>query len=293
LQESRAGTPGNALHPLTRYSYLPLAFLTAIFGPILVLFPGSTEDYWSWPIQPDMSAVWVGSAYTFGAVAISTMLLRGRWTEAIVPVISTWPFSVVMLAATIIHNDRFFLGTLNYYVWLAIYVYLPFALPVMYFLNGRQDPGVSVTDTLLPVRLRVVLSVAGAVTALYGLLLIFEANTVLDTWPWQLTPLMAKVIGGWLLFIATGTLWTAIEARYAAYRYYFPVAALWFALLFVASVANRDDFDDGLSKPLYFAVLATAIVGSLAIYRLMGRSESRATLSPVEVGGQRHDPTSL
>jgi hypothetical protein len=275
---------------LTRFSYLPLAVLTAIFGPILVLFPGSTEDYWSWPIRLDMSAVWVGAAYTFGAAAISTMLLRGRWTEAIVPVISTWPFSVVMLAATIIHNDRFFLGTVNYYIWLAIYVYLPFALPVMFFLNRQQDPGVSATDTLLPVRLRFVLSVVGAATALYGLLLIFEANAVLDTWPWQLTPLMAKVIGGWLLFIATGTLWTAVEARYAAYRYYFPVAAFWFALLLVASFANRDDFNDGLSKPLYFVVLATAIVGSLAIYRLMGRSGSRAAMSPVEVGGQRHDP---
>jgi len=282
LQETRAGKPGNALHPLTRYSYLPLAVLTAIFGPILVLFPGSTEDYWSWPIRPDMSAVWVGAAYTFGAAAISTMLARGLWTEAIVPVISTWPFSVVMLAATIIHNDRFFLGTANYYIWLAIYIYLPFALPVMFFLNRQQDPGVTATDRFIPIGLRLVLSVVGAVTALYGLLLIAEGKAVLDTWPWQLTPLMAKVIGGWLLFIATGSLWTAIEARYAAYRYYFLVAAFWFALLLVASIANRDDFNDGLSTPLYFAALTTAIVGSLAIYLLMERSDVPATVLPVE-----------
>jgi hypothetical protein len=209
------------------------------------------------------------------------MLLRGRWTEAIVPVMSTWPFSVVMLAATIIHNDRFFLGTANYYIWLAIYIYLPFALPVMFFLNRRQDPGVTPTDTFLPVGLRVVLSLVGAITALFGLLLIFESKAVFDTWPWQLTPLMGMVIGGWLLFIATGTLWTAIEARYAAYRYYFPIAAIWFALLFVASIANWDDFNDGLSKPLYFAALTTAIVGGLAIYLLMERSDSTATRSAV------------
>lgn len=282
MQETRVGGRGNTLHPLTRYSYLPLASLTAIFGPILVLFPGSTEDYWSWPIRPDMSAVWVGSAYTFGAVAISTMLLRGRWTEAIVPVLSTWPFSVVMLAATIIHNDRFFLGTANYYIWLAIYLYLPVVLPVMFFLNRRQDPGATSTDTVLPVGLRVVLSVVGAMTGLYSLLLISESKAVLDTWPWQLTPLMAKVIGGWLLFIATGTLWTAFEARYAAYRYYFPVAAFWFALLLVASIANRDDFNNGLSKPLYFAALTTAIVGSLAIYLLMERADVPTTALPVE-----------
>ena len=282
MQETRAGQPGNALHPLTRYSYLPLAFLAAIFGPILVLFPGSTEDYWSWPIRPDMSAVWVGAAYTFGAGAISAMLLRGRWTEAIVPVISTWPFSVVMLAATIIHNDRFLEGTANYYIWLAIYIYLPFALPVMFILNRREDPGVTSADILLPAGLRVVLPVVGAFSALYGLLLIFENKAVLDAWPWQLTPLMAKVIGGWLLFISTGILWTAVEARYAAYRYYFPVAAFWFTLLLAASIANREDFNDGLSQPLYFAALTTAIVGSLGIYVLMERSGLAETALPVE-----------
>jgi hypothetical protein len=152
----------------------------------------------------------------------------------------------------------------------------------MFFLNRQQDPGITPTDVLLPVRLRVVLSAIGVMTALYGLLLVAELNAVLDTWPWQLTPLMAKVIGGWLLFIATGTLWTAIEARYAAYRYYFRVAALWFALLFVASAANRDDFNDGLSKPLFFVALAAAIIGSLAIYWLMERFDSTATVSPVE-----------
>jgi hypothetical protein len=229
-----------------------------------------------------MSAVWVGAAYTFGAGAISAMLLRGRWTEAIVPVISTWPFSVVMLAATIIHNDRFLEGTANYYIWLAIYIYLPFALPVMFILNRREDPGVTSADILLPAGLRVVLPVVGAFSALYGLLLIFENKAVLDAWPWQLTPLMAKVIGGWLLFISTGILWTAVEARYAAYRYYFPVAAFWFTLLLAASIANREDFNDGLSQPLYFAALTTAIVGSLGIYVLMERSGLAETALPVE-----------
>ena len=69
-----------------RWCFTPLAALTAVFGPLLFLLPGSTEDYWSWPIRPDMSAVWVGVAYTFGAIAITTMLITGKWRFAMVPV---------------------------------------------------------------------------------------------------------------------------------------------------------------------------------------------------------------
>jgi len=275
-QASATYRASNTLHWLTRYSFLPLVAFTGIFGPLLVLMPGSTRDYWSWPIAPDLSAVWVGAGYTFGAVAISTMLLRGRWTEAIVPILGTWPFSIVMLLATILHNDRFFTDTANYYIWLAIYLYLPFALPVMFVLNRSADPGANPSDRVLPTRVRLLLTTVGVMTGAYGLLLVCGLSAVVDTWPWPLTPLMAKVVGGWLLFIATGAMLTAVEARYAAYRYYFPVSAFWFALLLVASIANSDDLDSGASGPLFLAAVMAAAVGSLGIFLLLERGSRRA-----------------
>src|SRR5688500_5521346 len=109
------------LVPLVYGVFAPHALLTAIFGPALALFAESTHAYWAWEIKPAMSAVWLGAAYTFGAIALATMLAVGRWRAAIVPVVGTWAFAIVALAATLLHQDRFFLGTLNYYVWLAIY----------------------------------------------------------------------------------------------------------------------------------------------------------------------------
>jgi hypothetical protein len=91
-----------------------------------------------------------------------------------------------------------------------------------------------------------------------------------------LTLLMAKVVGGWLLFIAAGALCTLVEVRYAAYRYYFPVAAFWFALLFVASLFNLNDFDDaGAGKLPFLAAVAGAAAGSLGIFLLMERRTAR------------------
>ena len=256
----------NSLHPFTRYSFLPLALVTAVFGPLLVFLPGSNDDYWAWPIRPDMSAVWVGAGYTFGAVAISTMLLRGRWNESIVPVMATWPFSIVMLLATIVHNDRFFTDTPNYYVWLAIYLYLPIALPLMFLLNYRRDPGPSPSEVFLSGWIRCLLTVIGLAIALYSLLLVASTKTAMGAWPWQLSPLMAKVVGGWLLFIATGAILTVLEARYVAYRTYFPIVGFWFALLLFATIVNRDDLNHSLSEPLFFVALVLAVVGSAGIF---------------------------
>lgn len=213
-----------------------------------------------------MSAVWVGAGYTFGAVAITTMLLLGRWSASIVPVVSTWPFAVVMLAATIIHNDRFFTNTGNYGVWLLIYAVLPFALPAMYWQGRRHNPPPSARDTTLPGLLCYGFVSAGLVALVMGLTLVLAPSALDEAWPWHLTPLMSRVVGGWLLFIATGGLYPLFERRYKAYRFYLPVAAFWFAILLVGSLLNRDDFDSNLlATPLYFAALVITVVALLII----------------------------
>jgi hypothetical protein len=264
------------LGPLVRICFTPLAIFTAIFGPLLLLFPSSTEDYWAWAIRPAMSAIWVGAGYTFGAIAITTMLIAGRWRSSIVPIIATWPFAVVMLAATLIHNDRFFTDKVGYFIWLAIYVILPWALPAMYILNRSRDPGPSPEDLLLPQPLRFVLAGAGIIVGPVGILMVLAPSVLDQSWPWLLTPLMSRVIGGWLLFLATGALLPLLETRYEAYRNYFPATALWFAALFVSAVLQLGDFDFGkVSAALFFAAMAVTVFGSIAIWVHMERLRAR------------------
>ena len=166
------------LIPLVRIAFVPLGVLTAIFGPLLVIFPDSTASFWAWQIKPAMSAVWVGAAYTFGAIAIVTMLRVGSWRAAAVPIFATWTFSIVMLVATLMHLDRFFLGTINFYVWLIIYIALPVLLPLMWWLNRGQDPGPQPTDMLVPGRLSLVARVAGVILLPASLLMIVSPASV-------------------------------------------------------------------------------------------------------------------
>src|ERR1041385_2802684 len=106
---------------LIRLAYIAFGVLipfTGIFGPLLILFPESTTVFWAWEVKPAMSSVWIGAGYTFGAVAISTMLIKGSWRSAILPIVATWPLSAGLLGATVLHLDRFFLNTLPFYLWL-------------------------------------------------------------------------------------------------------------------------------------------------------------------------------
>ena len=270
--DTRAAGRDGRLTLATRLAFTPLAVITAIFGPLLVLLPGDTAEYWSWSISPDMSAVWVGAGYTFGAIAITTMLLIGRSGASLVAIGGTWPFSVVMLAATVTHNDRFFTGSAGYFVWLAIYVILPFALPVLLRLEMQHDRGRQAGDVLLPPWLRWAFAGAGVVVTLIGLVLVVDTTILDNSWPWLLTPLMSRVIGGWLLFIGAGGLAALVESRYIAYRFYLLAATVWFSVLFAASLLNGNDFDSGrLATPLFFVMVAGAAMGVAGAFLYMER----------------------
>lgn len=261
--------------------FAPLALLTVIFGPALVLFAEATHVYWAWEIKPAMSAVWVGAGYTFGGIAITTMLIAGRWRSAIAPMIATWFFSLVIIAATSLHQDRFFLGTLNYYVWLVIYVALPFALPLIWWLNRSRDPGLQPNDIFLSETFSRIGAIAGGAVGLVSLLMVFSPLTAASFWPWQLTPLMSRIIGSWLLFVAVGLLCLLFERRYIAYRQYLIPAAVWFAILFFASFFHLDNFDFSHTGAwLWFGVTGGASLGAAGSYFYLERQALLINESP-------------
>ena len=247
------------LAPLVYLAFGPLTLLTAVFGPLLVLFPDSTRTYWAWEIKPAMSAVWVGAGYTFGALAIATMLIVGRWRASIVAVIGTWPFSISLLIATLMHWDRFFQGTINFYVWFAIYLGLPILLPVMWWLNRGRDPGPQPDDLVLPRPLCLAGVTLGAVLAALSMLMLVSPEAAAGFWPWQLTPLMARVVAAWIMFLGAGLLCLSFERRYIAYRQYLPSASVWFAILFVASFFHQDNFPSGLAAAWPWLLITAAV----------------------------------
>jgi hypothetical protein len=254
------------LSPLARWGLLPLVPLTAVFGPLLVLLPGHTATYWAWTIQPSMSAVWVGGGYIFGACAISTMLLLNRWRTAILAIIATIPFAYAMIVATLLHLDRFATGSVRFWVWLVIYAILPIGLPVIWVRNRDADPGVEPRDQLLPQWLGRSFGVVGIVIGAFALALFVVPGTVGRLWPWSLTPLMAQVVAGWLMFFGAGAAMFLVERRFQAVRAFLPSVAVWFAVLGVAALFHLHDFNRGpVSTGAYFVTVTVVVAVSLGV----------------------------
>lgn len=237
---------------------MPLAIFTAIFGPLLFLFPAETAQHWAWEIKPEMSAAWVGAGYTFGAIAIWTLLIIGRFQKLFVPLLATWAFSCTMLIATILHIDRFFIDRFQFWIWFIIYLTLPFLLPLAWWLNKRRATPPQGNELLFPKPMMFVALIISALFYLLALILIFNPGFAASFWPWPLTPLMSRVIGGWLLFIATGALCLLFEKRYIVYREFILQAGVWFALLLLAGWRHLNNFDFG--RPATYVFFGTLVL---------------------------------
>jgi hypothetical protein len=251
---------------LTKAALWPLAILTIYFGPALFLLPSRTDVTWSWEIRPEMSAIVVGAGYILGALTIPLILLRNKWHALNTALWVTWTFSTVMLLATLLHLDRFFIGTFRFYVWFIIYLLLPFALPVAWWFNRRYSAPRKPDDLVFETPVRYAGLIAGLLLTGLGLFMFINPPGAAAFWPWQLTPLMSRVIGGWAIFLGTGGIVLYLEPRYSAYRVLFPGVAIYDFLLLIGSLLHLDQFDFTRSATwVWFIYLIIGIVSVTAL----------------------------
>jgi hypothetical protein len=258
---------------LTKAALWPLAVLTVFFGPALFLFPGQTEVTWSWEIQPEMSAIVVGAGYILGLLTIPIVLLRNQWHALNTALWVTWSFSIVMLLATLLHIDRFFVGTLRFYVWFIVYLLMPFALPVAWWFNRRYSAPRKPDDLVFENPVRYGGLIAGVLLIGLGLFMFINPPGAAAIWPWQLTPLMSRVIGGWAIFLGTGGIVMYIEPRYSAYRALLASVVIYNILLLIGSLRFLDQFD--FTRPATWVWFLFVITGILSVSAMVVFYERR------------------
>ena len=128
-------------------------------------------------------------------------------------------FTVVMLAATLLHWDTFDPGHWPFLVWLAIYITTPIIVPLVWWRNRRSDPKTPEPgDVLLSANAGRFMLGAGIAMSLVAALLFFSPTTAISAWPWPLTPLPARVLAGWLALLGTGALTMSRERRWSGWR---------------------------------------------------------------------------
>jgi hypothetical protein len=222
--------PGRILGP-TRVGVWILFVLALANGAWLYVVPESADRY-AWVIAPPVNAAFIGAGFLAGTLATGLVLFAAtRWRSFSTLPPALWVLATSLLAATLIHNDRFKWHYPPTYVWLIVYAGVPFAVPVLVLLQQRAAEPEPPADASLRA-VRVVSAVVGVVL-LVGAVALFAAPVDLGKhWPWPLTPLLGRAVAAWYALFGTMLVSCAIGLRRAS-EAVIPYATLaaWCALL--------------------------------------------------------------
>lgn len=263
--------------PETRWvSAIIVPFLVAAFV-LLYLLPDHTRELFAWGIQPRMSAMVLGAAYLGGAYFFVRAAANARWHGVKVGFLPVATFAALMGIATILHWDRFNHGLLSFYAWVGLYFTTPFIVFLLWARNRSADPGPDTSHgPQLPRLVRLAIGIVGTLTVLTGIVLFLQPSALVSAWPWQLTPLTARVMGALFALTGAGELAIARDARWSAARIALQSLMIGVAAIGLALVFSWSDFNQ--ANPLTWIFLASLLfllVASPILYRWM---ETRGTV---------------
>lgn len=254
----------------------------AILVPALVILwglPGRTADAWAWTIKPDLTPIFLGSGYGAGAYFFLRTFLSKRFHPSAAGIFGAAFFATLMLIATLVHWDRFnhgdapLIGAIVFYGWVAVYIVSPFAVFALWWTNRRADSGQPAPgEAIVPPRVRLIARGVGAGALIAAAVFFLSPTTAIEHWPWNLTPLTARVLGSFTAQVGIGALLLSMDRRWSAWKLLIQTFFVATALLLIGALRARGDFDTGNALTyVYVGGLVAADLALLALYRSMSR----------------------
>jgi hypothetical protein len=260
--------PAGRLLALTRAGIWVLFVLALANGAFLYLAPSLADTDYAWSIKPPVSAAFIGAGFLAGTLATGLVLgAAKRWRSLQTLPPALWVLATSLLAATIIHHDRFRFDYPPTWVWAAVYAGVPFAVPVLVHRQRRAaaprpavDPGLRVT--------RVLSAVAGGLLIGGAVALYAAPVTIGRHWPWPLTPLLGRVVAAWYALFGTMLLSCAAGLRHAS-EAVIPYATLaaWCLLLLALPLQHGADVNTG-GTAFWLWTAAMVVLLALAAHAL-------------------------
>ena len=170
--------------------------------------------------------------------------------------------ATTLLAATILHEDRFKWDYPLTWVWTLVYAGVPFGIPFLVVRQRRVAEALPSVDPALRV-LRVLSGIAG-VGLIAAAAALFVAPVELgEHWLWALTPLLARAVAAWYALFGTMLLTFALAQRRAFEGLIgYATLAARCALPLALPLLHADDVSGGSTwYALMVALLALALYG--------------------------------
>jgi len=252
-------------------------FLLVAFAA-LYFFPGSTKSYFAWEIHPDITPMIMGAGYIAGAYFFARVVIEKQFHRIHVGFLPVTSFTIFMAIASFGHLDRFLQDHASFWIWMGLYVTTPILVPLAWLVNRRTDPGTPEPgESRLPQGVRGALLAAGAFQTGVALFLLLSPSTMIDIWPWKLTPLTAQTLGGWFALPGITALMMGLDGRPSAIRITLQSQAIGIALILLAAARDWGSFDTSNELSYVFvAGLGGLLAGLLALELYMRRLDAPA-----------------
>jgi hypothetical protein len=235
---------------------------------LLYVWPDHTTELFAWTIKPSMTPLLMGAGYLGGAYFFLRAVGARRWHHLAAGYLPVATFATLMAIATLLHWNRFNHSHVSFFFWTGLYATTPFVVLAVWLANRTTDPGTPDPDDVAVPRLaRWLMGAMGMLVLVIGLLAFGLPNAIIGLWPWMLTPLTARVIGGW--FALPGVAWISLarDPRWSAARVPSQSQALGLVLILAGAVRASGDFDPAKGATWIFAVLmCLSLVVLLLVY---------------------------
>jgi len=234
------------------------------------LSPAESKTNFAWPIQPVVMAATLGAFYITSAPLFLLPLFAKRWEMIRAMILPAALFSTVQLAATFLHWDKFSVGTIPFYVWFASYLLPPPIFVAAYLWHQRQAASrFATSNEPIPVWLNRLLVICGSILTIGAILVFVFPGLLIPIFPWQLTPLTARSLSGWLIAVGTIMLWISRENDQTRARLATPMLILILPALLLQMLRFADQVNWG-NLVLWLILLLFGIVGFCGLYLANG-----------------------
>jgi hypothetical protein len=253
--------------------------VSAVIAPFLVLafavlypVPTDTKRLFAWAIKPSMSAMTLGAVYLGGAYFFVRVIRARQWHAVAGGFLPVGTFASLMGIATVLHWNRFIHGNLAFWLWVGLYFTTPFIVFAVFFVNRREYVPAGDGDVTIPRAVAAVMVAGGTAAVLTAAFLFLFPSRALDVWPWQLTPLTARVLGA-IFALGSAGLGAYRERRWTAARLLLQVEAIMLVLILVAGARAHAEFD--ASRTLTWIVDIGFVAVTIATVAFYARMEGR------------------
>ena len=245
-------------------------FLVVAFAALYV-FPDDTRHWFAWDVQPTITPLIMGAGYIAGAYFFVRVALATRWHRIHIGFLPVTAFTLFMAIGTFNHLDRFATEHVAFWIWVGLYVTTPILVPLTWWRNRATDPGTPEPgEPPLPSFARTALLAVGALQSAIALVLLVSPSTMIEHWPWPLTPLTAQTLGGWFALPGVTALMMGLDGRWSAIRITLESQLIGLALILLATARAWEDIDTANTLAAVFvAGIAALFAGLLALEIVM------------------------